>query len=124
MSFSASFCQNVLALPCVINMVPNGRLNPIHTFFSFSRKQMWNEWNIPQLADFSDPKCGSHQMWKSFFKHRLFSLFLSFWPTLGAHDGLESIFKQQGRQIRLRNGRETVLRNGRGPNDLASMMMK
>ena len=29
MSFSASFCQNVLALRCVINMVPNGRLNPL-----------------------------------------------------------------------------------------------
>ena len=46
--------------------------------------------------------CGSH-----FSNIIWFPCFWRFWPTLGAHDGLESISKQQGRQIRLRNGRET-----------------
>ena len=39
MSFSASFCQNVLALPCVINMVPNGRLNPIGSMLLVQEKK-------------------------------------------------------------------------------------
>ena len=39
MSFSASFCQNVLALPCVINMVPNGRLNPLGSMLLVQEKK-------------------------------------------------------------------------------------
>ena len=39
MSFSASFCQNVLALPCVINMVPNGRLNPLGSMLLVEEKK-------------------------------------------------------------------------------------
>ena len=39
MSFSASFCQNVLALACVINMVPNGRLNPLGSMLLVEEKK-------------------------------------------------------------------------------------
>ena len=39
LSFSASFCQNVLALPCVINMVPNGRLNPLGSMLLVEEKK-------------------------------------------------------------------------------------
>ena len=89
---------------------------------------MWNEWNIPQLADFSDPKCGSHQMWKSFFKHRLFSLFLEFLAHVRSPWWVGVDFQATGASNsspkRPWNERETVLRNGHGSNDLASMMMK
>ena len=39
MSFSASFCQNVLGLPCVINMMPNGRLNPLGSMLLVQEKK-------------------------------------------------------------------------------------
>ena len=63
---------------------------------------IFHSWRIFRIRNVEVTKCGSH-----FSNIVYFPCFFSFWPTLGAHDGLESIFKQQGRQIRLRNGRET-----------------
>ena len=63
---------------------------------------IFHSWRIFRIRNVEVTKCGSH-----FSNIIYFQCFWSSWPTLGAQDELESISKQQGRQIRLRNGRET-----------------